>query len=103
MFKIKANPSFWATVLIPRAGEDPQPLQVQFKHRRRDEIGQFVEDAKGKKDDDLIPELVVGWRDVEVEFSTEALRDVLQEYPGAGAAIVASYFSELTEAKRKNS
>lgn len=103
MFKLKANPTFWATVQVPRAGEEPAALDVEYRNMRRDELAAFIEGAKGQKDDDLIPQIVAGWKNVDADFSVAALKELLQAFPLAGGAIVESYLKELTEAKRKNS
>ena len=60
MFKIKANPTFPATVKIRAPGGEVQELPVVFLHKRKDEVKTFFEEAsaKDKSDVDCILELV---------------------------------------------
>lgn len=103
MFKVKAEPTFWFTCEIPVAGEDDQVLELQGKRMRRDDLANFDQMVAGRTFDDVILEYITGWRNVDTEFSEQALRDMLQEYPCAARAIVEKYAREQMEAKRKNS
>lgn len=102
LFRVKANPTFVATVDIPVAGEDFKALQLEMRHRRKRDLQAFLESLATLTQDQAVAGIVVGWRNVDTPFSADALADFLEEYPLAGAAIVDRYVRETAEAKRKN-
>ena len=102
MFKLRPNPTFFAVALIPVPGGEPQPLELEFRHRKRSELKVFAASLEGRSDDEIVPDMVVGWRGADVEFSPEALAELLEQYPAAPAAIAATYYREHTAASRKN-
>jgi hypothetical protein len=102
MLPRKANPTFWATVDIPVPGDKACPLELEYRHRRRSEAIAFRDSLKGRSDDEIVLDMVVGWKWHE-PFSAEALLDLLQEYPASPEPIAEAYFRELATANRKNS
>ena len=101
-FRLIANPTFWATVLIPAPGTAAQPLELEFRHRTRSQLKAFGESLSGRTDDQIVPEMIVSWRGADAEFSPEALVELLEQYPAAAGEIAAAYFREHTAAARKN-
>lgn len=102
IFKIAATPTWWTTVKIPVAGEDPVELRVEFKRWTTSEIITAEERNKGKSVSEVVRGIVAGWSGQEREFSPEALDWVLEHVPGAGRALLTTFMSEQTEARRGN-
>ena len=103
MFRLKANPTFEWPVLIPSPNGE-QTLTLIFKHKTRDEMKAYFEEAsKGETDDAAtIMGIVEGWKDVDAEFSEAAVRELTQNYFGAVPAIFDAYVAGLTQSKAKN-
>ncbi|MDQ2139588.1 phage tail assembly chaperone [Alcaligenaceae bacterium B3P038] len=104
MFKIVAKPTFEAVVKVPMAGEEPGDLRLVFKHKTRKEVDEYFEYVKSSADRDglVLSQIVEGWKDVDTEFSVEALETVCQNYHGVITAIFDTYLSELNKAREKN-
>ena len=103
MFKIKANPTFPATVKIRAPGGEVQELPVVFRHKRKDEVKEFFEEAseKNKSDVDCILELVESW-DADMDLSVKSLEELIQVNPKAPTAIFNCYMAELIDARLGN-
>lgn len=104
MFKITPKPTFEATVKIPVPGEKSADLKLIFKHKNRDAVNDFFDRAAKSTESDgvVLSEIVAGWKDVDTEFSPDALTEVCQNYHGAVPAIFESYCNELRTARTKN-
>lgn len=103
MFKLNPNPTFFGKIEIPVPGSSPQPIEIEFRHKTKDGLKAFFESAQdGRADDDLLAEIIVGWRGVDAEYGADALRDLLQNYPAAAMEILGGYTRALTQAKAKN-
>jgi len=102
MFKLQPDATFTATVDIPVAGQGTKPLTLDFKYHDRDALTQFFESLPGRKDDDILTNIVVDWKDVDADFSPESLARLLTSYPGAAGAIVRKFVDEATGARVKN-
>ena len=103
MFKIKANPTFDWPVEIP-SPDGPQTLVLVFKHKTRDEMKAYFEQAaKGESNDaTTIMGIVQDWKDVDTPFSEAAVVELTQNYFGAVPAIFDAYVAGLTQSKAKN-
>ncbi|MYZ44217.1 phage tail assembly chaperone [Schauerella aestuarii] len=104
MFKVIAKPTFEGTAKIPVAGEKDADLKLIFKHKTRDEAREYF-DRVGKSeasDGEILAEIIEGWKDVDTEFSVEALNQVTQNYHQAVPAIFHCYTAELNKARTKN-
>lgn len=102
-FRIKANPTFPATVKIRAPGGEVQELNVVFRHKRKDDVFAFFADASDKKreDVDCILDVVESW-DADEPLSKEAVTELIQNYAGAAAAIFQTYMTELVAARLGN-
>jgi hypothetical protein len=102
-FKIKANPTFPATIKIRAPGGEVQELGVVFRHKRKDDVLSFFADAseKNRTDVDCILDLVESW-DADEPLSAESVADLMQNYAGAAAAIFQAYMTELVSARLGN-
>jgi hypothetical protein len=110
MFKLSPNPTFEAKCPITIAGQEkPAILTVVFKHKTRDWLKDWFKsleetDANEPKDDVLIlMEIMESWKDADSEFSEEALRKFLQDFPASGMEIFECYKREAMESRAKNS
>lgn len=101
MFKLKPDATFLATVRIPN-GDQPLPLKLKFRRKRKEEIAAWIESAAAKTDPDSLGEIIETWIDVDTDYSAEALAELLSAYSGAGMAIFAGYLRAVSEAERKN-
>jgi predicted nucleic acid-binding protein len=102
VFKLQPNPTFWWTVQIPVAGEDPQPLEVEFRRMKASALRTFGSTIEGREPIDAVSDLVVGWRNVDADFSRERMAELLEEYPKASDAILLAYAAAYQDAKRGN-
>ena len=103
MFKIKANPTFPATVKIRAPGGEVQELPVVFKHMRKDDVKGFFEQAaeKNRSDVDCILDLVESWK-ADSDLSAASVAELLQNYPASAHAIFNCYMAELIDARLGN-
>ena len=108
MFKLKANPTFRAKVVIPIPGGGKQSIDFEFRHKTRTELKRFTEGAQGQADGAALHPIVAGWSgvtdesDQPVEYSRDALERLLDLFPSAAQAITAAYFEELAAARLGN-
>jgi hypothetical protein len=103
MFKIKANPTFPATVKIRAPGGEVQELPVVFKHMRKDDVKGFFEKSSenNRSDVDCILDLVQSW-EADMKLSAESVGELIQNYPTSAHAIFACYMQELIDARLGN-
>lgn len=103
MFKIKANPTFPATVKIRAPGGEVQELSVVFRHKRMDDVKEFFKEASdtGRNDADCLLDLIESWK-ADQELSADSLNELMQNYPSAARSIFSTYMEELIEARLGN-
>lgn len=99
-FRIDPAPTFSAKVQI-FDGPDGA-ITLEFRHRTRDGLAEFLESSKDRDDIDIVMDIVAGWSDVSAEFSREAMTRVIQNYHPAALTIVRAYVDELTKARTGN-
>ena len=102
MFKLQPDATFTATADIPVAGQGTKPLTLEFKYHDRAALAHFLETIAGRKDDEILAEIVIGWKDVDTDFTAGALGQLLKAYPGAAGAIVRKFLEEASGARAKN-
>lgn len=98
---LKASPTFKASVGIPVAGGETVAVLMEFKHRTKSELEDFMKTRGGKTDTESFMEIVLGW-DLEDKFNTENVEQLLQSYIGAALATLHVYVDELVRHKAKN-
>jgi hypothetical protein len=101
-FKLEPNPTFWATVPVRLPGGELSDLQLEFRHRSRTEMASLFDTVSGRTDEDVIADVISNWRDVSEPFSTEAVRKLVNNYPGIASQLVEAYVRELVQARRGN-
>ncbi|MGE3346054.1 MAG: phage tail assembly chaperone [Ramlibacter sp.] len=101
-FKLEANPTFKAKVLIPVPGAPATPVEFIFKHRGRDAFNQFLEGI-GKYEDDVAVamDIATGW-ELEEPFDQANLQKLDQNYIGALRAVLDVYLRENGQARLGN-
>ncbi len=105
MLQLVPDASFEVPVHIPVPGKDKDTIiRVKFKYLDREELKDYLESLgqEGKKDDDALLEIVIGWKGVSAEFSEENLRTLLRKYPMAAASFFTSFQKEALKAKAGN-
>ncbi len=104
MLKKNPHPTFTAPVKIPVPGETPETLIFTFRHKSKSQLKRFWEECKENniKDEEAIHEIVSGWNWADVEFSKEALVELIDNYPGAALAIIDGYSEGLHRGKVGN-
>lgn len=104
MFTLDPNPTFDEVVEIPVPGADPENLELTFKHMRRKAYTELMGlVGKGEMSEiDALCSMVAGWKNVDVEYSREAMERLIDNYPGAALAIPRKYSSALIHGRAKN-
>ncbi|WP_051278967.1 phage tail assembly chaperone [Chitinilyticum aquatile] len=102
MFKLNPNPTFSATFGLSVPGGKKEQVTIIFKHLPRAELKQFFEELEGKTAEEMLSEIVVGWKGFSEEFSQEALEALCINYHKAGAEIFDAFRREFLDAPAKN-
>lgn len=103
MLKRIISPTFQAKVKIPVYDEPGfEVIRVTYKYRDRDELKVFMQNVSGRKDPDLIMDIISGWEDVEDEFCKESVEYYCSKYHGFAKSLFDSYLDELTKTRIKN-
>jgi hypothetical protein len=103
MFKIDPNPTFEVRVAGFVPGRPTDGLTVKYRYQNGEQFQAWLQSFADKTVEDLLLDIIDGWRDAPREFSREALQDVCKAYPAFATALIDAYRGELFEAKRKNS
>lgn len=102
MLKLTRNPTFFQRVDIPRPGERPMAIKVEFVSKTRKQLETWLEECKGKPPTEIVPGIVVGWQDVEAPFSPEALEQLMDTYPASGLELFQVYCDSHSKARLGN-
>ncbi len=100
-FKIQANPTFKINVAIPIPGEAAQKVKFTFRHMRKSAYKEWFSQITAENELESMDAVIEGW-DAETAYSKDALAEMIDALPGAGAAIFKAYIGELHGAERKN-
>lgn len=100
--KLQPDPTFKAKVPVAVAGAAPAPVEFTFKHRTRQEMDRFLSAVKDMEDDvEMILAMTTGW-DLADDFNEMNVRQLVDSYIQAPAAIFDTYLQELSGNRRKN-
>jgi Phage tail assembly chaperone len=105
MFKRDPNPTFKATVPISVPGGDALPLALVFKHKTSVQLQDFLANAMGRTDADMLADMVASVdpaAKLPDESDADFLAAITTSYPAARSDILRTYLRELTESKLKN-
>jgi hypothetical protein len=110
-FSLTPSPTFKEKVGIPVAGGAPADVQFVFRHRTKSQLDDFLrpppvpaegeEPVPEKTDVERIKEMATGW-DLDDPFDDEHIGLLVENYPGAGVAVLRGYVDALIGARRKN-
>jgi hypothetical protein len=103
MFKADPNPTFeaWVSGFVP-GGSVRDGLMVTYRYKTPDEMRAWVQSFNTKTMNEVLLEVIVGWKDSPHEFSAEAIDKISAKYPAFREALINKYHSEFYEAKQKN-
>ena len=99
--KLVAAPTFSHPVKIPMAGGAPVPVTMEFKHRTKKELDEFIKSRAEKTDTETVLEMVSSW-ELEDEYNKENVELLLENYIGAALAVYTTYIDQLVQAKLGN-
>jgi hypothetical protein len=99
---IKAPATFAGQVKIAILGGGKETLAVVYRHKTRAAMKEFIAGLGTRGDDDVLLEIVAGWEGLDAEFSADALHELIEQHPGAAAALLAGYFDAYAEARAGN-
>lgn len=103
--KLKAEPTFKASVKIPLpGGGESDPVGLTFKHRTKSELKAFLARLNGPTppaDVDSFFEVVAAW-DLADEFTRANVELLLENYGRAASVIADAYVRELLGLRRGN-
>lgn len=105
MLKLIPNPTFIAPVDISVPGQaQPAQIEVEFKYMKRKQAGDWFARLQSEPTDDAsaLAEVIVSWKWVDIDYSQDALAELLENYPSAARDIFMAFSRELTESKVKN-
>jgi len=103
VFKLEPNPTFRCKIHIPVPGTAKGvPIEFEFRHKAKTTLQAYIEEAKTGEEVALLEEVIVGWSGVDAEYSRDSLALLLNNFPAAGAAILAGYVRELADARLGN-
>jgi hypothetical protein len=100
-FTLTPSPTFRANVSIQIPGERPAQIEFIFKHRNREEFRKFSEGLEGRGDVEILLDIASGW-DLDDAFDEKNLQQLVDNYMGAGRAVLETYVTELTASRAKN-
>lgn len=102
-FKLQPNPTFKALVSLTVPGEaETSQIEVEFRHLGKRAVREYFGGLGSQSDAEALSGLIIGWEGVDAPYSSEALSQLLDNYPAAAIELFDSYRAELLEAKRKN-
>lgn len=104
MFKLEVDPIFTADVSIPVPGKAPEIVPFEFRHRERDAFDALIAAwQSGERTlDDIVREIVAGWKVPNLPFNDDALTRCFQVYPGSAHFIFGGFRKGLLEGGQKN-
>ncbi|MCY1444079.1 Phage tail assembly chaperone [compost metagenome] len=100
-FSLKAAPTFKNAVELPIHGGESAVVVIEFKHRTRAELDEWIKEIQGKTDAEVLAGCVVGW-DLDDKCEAESFALLTQNYAGAGHVISKAYTDEIVQTRRKN-
>jgi Domain of unknown function (DUF1789). len=100
-FTLAIAPTFKREVSIPVPGERSATIPFTFKHKTRDELKDFIASLEGREDLDVVMEVASGWG-IEEAFEEDNVAILLQNYPGSALAIINTYLTEVSGARKGN-
>jgi hypothetical protein len=102
MLKIAQDPTFWTDVIISVPGQKPVTIKVQYAYKNADELKEWFEGLAEKTNLEGLSEIVRDWKDVDTQFTVEALGQLLKAIPASVHSFFDCYKREMLESRVKN-
>lgn len=102
LFKLEPDPTFWAPVEFKVAGGKLAKIQVEFRYKDRDQYLEFIKAFEGKRDDEVLPQVIVAWKGPDAAATPENIARMFRNYPGSSRAFFCAWRDELFGAPAKN-
>lgn len=102
MFKLNPNPTFWVKTKVRTPGGEESEFEVEYRHKGKEALQRFMESAKGRSEAEVMAEVIVSWRGMDVDFSADNLKTLFDNYPGLGSVMIVDYGVELMKARAGN-
>ncbi|ANA72987.1 hypothetical protein IPC367_27480 [Pseudomonas aeruginosa] len=100
-FSLDPKPTFIAPVPIPLHGGGSVEVKFTFKHMPKDDLDAFLKGVGELSDREAIMAVAAGW-ELDDAFNDENVQRLLQNYLGAGPAVVRVYMEQITQARLGN-
>ncbi|AZY48858.1 phage tail assembly chaperone [Bordetella avium] len=100
-FVLTPNPTFKHKVPMPIPGGGFVDVEFTFKHRGKEALKEFLEEANELEDTDLIMAISTGW-ELEDAFERANVEKLVENYVGAARAIFGAYMDEVVKARLGN-
>lgn len=107
MFNFNPVPTFVAPVPLSVPGlVKPLDVSFTFRHKTKDALKVWLDNANKKPDHELLDEVIASW-DIKadgeaVPYTLSNLATLLANYSPSHGEIFQAYIRELTQAKQKN-
>jgi hypothetical protein len=108
-FRIVPSPTFRVKVPLTVPGAESRGVvEIEFRHKGRAAFVSWWESMDGRKDAEILAEIIAGWSDViddhgnEVAYSDEALALLVDRFPSSALELQGAYRRALWEAREKN-
>lgn len=101
MFKLQPKPTFWARVPITVPGQaKPEIVEMEFRYVPEEERQKLL---SGRTTEDFLLDVVIGWRDVDADFSVDNLKRLFANHARSQLDVLETFNRELFGAREKNS
>jgi len=108
-FRIVPSPTFRVKVPLTVPGAEARGVvEIEFRHKGRTEFAAWWDSVAGRKDAEILGDVIAGWVDVvgeqgeQVPYSPEALSQLIDRFPASAVEIQSAYRKALWEAREKN-
>lgn len=108
-FRIVPSPTFRVKVPLTVPGAEARGvIEIEFRHKGRTEFAEWWQSVDGRKDAEIIGDVIAGWSDVigqageQEAYTPEALALLLDRFPAAAIELRDAYTRALFEAREKN-
>lgn len=102
MLKLNPNPTFWVKTKVRAPGGAEAEFEVEYRHKGKEALQHYLESLKGRDEFVALSEITAGWRGLDVDFSADNLKTLLDNYPGLANVMLGDYTVELMKARAGN-
>lgn len=103
IFELEHENTFDGDVVIPLPGNNKsKTLSLTFKWLGKTDRMTYLKSVQGKEDVEALSEIVLDWKNVDLEFNNDNFAKLLDNYSNSGLAIINYWIDETGRAKEKN-